>query len=88
MHIVLDNQRTGLGFWLYKFLCGCCLEKDDYWVFKRAPEPSDVNWENMGLTWTERQIRQFLSIAGTFATILVTFALIIWIEQYGNEVEA
>jgi hypothetical protein len=32
------------SFWL----C-CCGSKADSWIFERAPEPTDIHWENLGI---------------------------------------
>lgn len=82
---MLRLQKEGLCFWLYKLLCGCCLDKDDYWKFERAPEPTDVNWENMGLTACDSCLRQFASLIGTFLMIAISFIAIYFIKDYAKE---
>lgn len=32
-----------------KFFCGCCFDPANLWEYKRAPEPTDINWENLGI---------------------------------------
>ena len=43
----VNMQKTGLLFWFYKTFFWCFLPKDALWQFRRAPEPTDINWENM-----------------------------------------
>ena len=67
---VLDGQRGWCsskcrGFWL------CCFgSKVDSWIFERAPEPTDIYWENLGIG----SINRFLSAIWSW---ILTVALII-----------
>ena len=81
MHKVLANQNDSCLFWLLKFLCSCCFNKDDFWKFERASEPSDIIWENMGFTPFEKSQRECLSSLGTFIAIVVSFVLIFLIKN-------
>ena len=47
---------------------------------KKAEEPYEVEWENMGYTRTERNVRKFLSILASFFLIAVTFAIIVLVN--------
>lgn len=85
MYRVLNRQRTGCCFFIYKILCSCCLDKDDYWIFERAPEPSDINWENMGLTCMDACVRQLVSIVSTLIMLAGSFLAIYFIKMYGKE---
>jgi hypothetical protein len=81
MYKVLQRQKRGICFWLAKLLCGsCCLDKDDYWMFARAPEPSDINWENMGLTAFDSCCRQFNSLIATLIMLGGSFTAIWFIK--------
>jgi hypothetical protein len=44
------NAQNGFFYNKIKsfFGCFCCLDNDQYWMFERAPEPSDIFWENIG----------------------------------------
>ena len=56
---------------LRNLLCSCCLEKtsDSKWKFERAPEPTDVFWENL-------QIPLFKRVKNILITYLVTLGII------------
>ena len=47
---------------------------------KKADEPYEVEWENMGYTRTERNVRKFLSTLASFLLISVTFGIIVLIN--------
>lgn len=84
MYTVLNKQRNGCCWTIIKMFCGCCLEKDDYWMFERAPEPSDINWENMGLTFAQACFRQLVSVALTLVMLAGSFLLIWRIKMYAK----
>lgn len=86
MHKVLANQNDSCLFWLLKLLCGCFFNKDDFWKFERASEPSDIIWENMGFTPFQKSHRQCLSSTGTYVAIAVSFVLIFLIKNQAKEV--
>ena len=47
---------------------------------KKAAEPYEIEWENMGYTRTERNVRKFLSSLISFLLIAVTFGIIVLIN--------
>ena len=44
---------------------------------KKADEPYEVEWENMGYTRIERNVRKFISIIASFLLIAITFGIIV-----------
>ena len=34
---------------IFKSVCSCFLDESSMWKFERAPEPSDINWQNLGV---------------------------------------
>lgn len=44
---------------------------------KRAPEPNDILWQNMGVTWWERFQKKIITTISTFFTLLFSFCLIL-----------
>lgn len=53
-------------------------------MFERAPEPSDINWENMGLTSCDVCIRQFNSLIATLIMLGGSFVAIWFIKDYAR----
>lgn len=60
----------------FKFLCCCCYDREAFFTWRRAPEPTDVYWENLGVSWVERAGRSMLSNLATFLLVLVCFAAV------------
>ena len=54
-----------------------CFNEDDLWTFERATEPSDINWENLGVGVIRRFCQTIFSYFITFC-LLGICALIIW----------
>jgi hypothetical protein len=55
----------------------CCKATEDVtFVIERAPEPSDVFWENMGVTLISRVYRVFLVFFSTMILICGCFGCI------------
>jgi hypothetical protein len=61
---------------ILKIIFPCCFRKSSFWHFKRAPEPSDINWQNLGVS-TLRRICQTGMIYIITSGILVACAFII-----------
>ena len=58
-------------------LCSSCFDKGFYWNYMRAPEPSDIYWENLGYRFIERTLRGCVSLIGT-SILLAVCVLAIW----------
>lgn len=48
-----DNYIVRFG----KTFLPCCFDKTSLWAFYRAPEPSDINWQNLGVGPVRRVIQ-------------------------------
>ena len=81
---VLKSQ-DGYLLRLFKNLCGCCLDESAFWRFDRAPEPSDIFWENLNVGTCEFVLRFICSIFFTFIIIVVCIAIISGIKYLQNE---
>ena len=44
---------------------------------KRAPEPNDILWQNMGVSWWERFKKKIITTISTFFTLICSFCLIL-----------
>ena len=46
------------------------------WHFERAPEPTDIYWENLGTSTVKRFLKTGISYILSFFTLLIGFAII------------
>jgi hypothetical protein len=53
-------------------------------VFKRAPEPTDVYWQNFGKTALNTISRQVISLLGSLFMIGISFVVIYFIKDYAK----
>ena len=76
-NIVLKAKNSSriLSF-LSKIFCCCCGESAANFTFERAPEPSDVYWENLRITPTSRFFRVACTYFATFIIIGICFGII------------
>jgi hypothetical protein len=72
---------------ILKFVCCCfsccfdtCLGKGFFWHFLRAPEPSDIFWENLGIRGCQRLGRAFASLIGTSIVLVLCILVIRFIK--------
>lgn len=49
MQKIVDEGGDGLFMKGLKKFCGCFFDASSLWEFKRAPEPTDINWQNLGI---------------------------------------
>lgn len=57
MQKVIDSIGDNLLVKFYKVFCSCFFDASSLWEFYRAPEPSDINWQNMGVGAFRRTIQ-------------------------------
>jgi hypothetical protein len=55
------NNSWPLTKFVMRTFFSCCLPKSWKFVFERAPEPSDIYWENMGVTTLTRICKSMVS---------------------------
>lgn len=70
---VVKNSKNGYFMSLIKFLFRCCFDKSSLWKFQRAPEPTDIYWENLHVKNYQRYCRATLSYFVSFIMILFIF---------------
>lgn len=51
---VIGDEGDNLIVRFCKAFCGCFFDTASLWEFRRAPEPSDINWQNMGVGMVRR----------------------------------
>lgn len=71
---ICRDSKDGNFIRMIKFLFPCCFDKHDHWKFERAPEPTDIYWENLHVSNLSRYIRATVSYIISFILILVIFA--------------
>jgi hypothetical protein len=69
------NFKTFIG--IICCICSGCFPKGFWWRYRRAPEPSDIYWENLGIKFFERLLRGTASLVGT-SMLLGFCVLAIW----------
>ena len=65
--------------------CFCSSNLSRTWVFERAPEPSDIFWENMNVHICSKIFKIFFSIIATFIIMMICFGFISWIKSFKNQ---
>jgi len=76
----MNKVTEGQAGWLARLLrslCGCCLDSSSNWRFERAMEPTDINWENLGVGPFQRFCQTLISYFIT-SIILSICGVIIW----------
>jgi hypothetical protein len=82
MHKVLEEQSDSIILYTIVWLCSCCYSKKGAtWSFTRAPEPNDINWQNMGVSGTAKCCRRSLSYFVSLLTVGITFGIVATIKM-------
>jgi hypothetical protein len=81
MDALQDDSLIARFFrWLSKTFCGCCRDKDDVTAishaFERAPEPTDVYWDNLSVSWFSRSMRILMTYFFTIILVGICFGII------------
>ena len=77
---VLDNQDGIISGKIKRFFFGCCMENESQWLFERAPEPSDIFWENLSTSTFTRLCGGLFSYIATTLMVLGSFGIIYLIK--------
>jgi len=70
---IVKDSKDGNFMAVVKFFFGCCFDKSSLWKFERAPEPTDIYWENLHVSNWSRYCRASLSYLVSFLLILIIF---------------
>jgi len=79
-----DSLLSVLFSWISHLLCCCCQDKEKvstYNRFERAPEPSDVYWDNLSVSFFRRVRYIFLTYIATIFLIGACFGIIYGINK-------
>jgi len=81
---MLKVCENGIPTWkvITRTLCPCLFDDKDFWDFERAPEPSDIQWENLHITSKSRCARGLLSYALAFLLMAVSAIIIFMLKNY------
>lgn len=77
---VLRGQSDSFLLRFLKLFCGCCCSKTGKWIFERAPEPDDIQWENLEVSTCMRICNNFGSYFVSIIVIGLSNALIFYIK--------
>lgn len=77
-----DKRAFKTGFANYCACLMCCGDKKHQWTFRRAPEPSDIFWENMKVHPCTRIFKSLNSLIWTFLLIIMSLLIIFFIKQF------
>lgn len=88
---IIDGQWAPFVKWLIGVLCclckGCIEECKPgfFFSYARAPEPSDIYWQNLGIPSYERFFRGGASLIGTSGIMAVSIFVINILKKYQLE---
>ncbi len=70
-------MATAIGTFLKKVFCSCCSDAENIdFTYERAPEPSDVYWENLSTGSTSRFFRVMCTYFATVIIIGICFGIL------------
>lgn len=77
--VAMNWNRSGLSIFFH-WLCRCCFSRpvhfqNSYFFARLAPEPSDILWENLNVSWVFRFYRRILTWFVMIFTIIASFAI-------------
>lgn len=67
-------------------LFSCCFDASRLWKFERAPEPTDINWQNLGIGLC-RRICQTTMVYLITGILLAVCGVIIWAIKKAKDAE-
>ena len=87
-HSILEKCYWGLKYFFENIVCKNCVNENKRRIsylkmdldVKMAVEPYEVEWENMGYTRTERNVRKLISISASVFLIAITFGIIVLVN--------
>ena len=63
-------------------LCSGCFPKGFWWTYTRAPEPSDIYWQNLGIPTYSRIARGTVSFIATTSIMAVCIGFISLLKEW------
>ena len=88
MRVTANNNWFPMTKFIVRNFFPCCAPDSWKVVFERAPEPSDIYWENMAITDLGHFCREFIGWTLSFALIAVSFLVIYFCRSYlANSIE-
>ena len=73
-----DSPFSKFVRWMKKKVCGCCTSDHlgSRYSIERAPEPTDVFWENLNIKTHVRYKNVFITYLATLVVIGICFGII------------
>lgn len=62
--------------WIRNKFCSCCSDDYSKYTFERAPEPTDIYWENLPVSYWQRRFRILITYTCTVILIGICFGII------------
>jgi hypothetical protein len=86
IHVIQENSRWPITKFIARSLCGC-IPGSWKFTFERAPEPSDIYWENIGVSTCTRVCKSLFSfiLTAILMGFCVGFIAAIKQAQYAQE---
>lgn len=88
--VLKKQKKCGFCWWLVKFFrvyFNCCWSEDKPIMWTRAPEPSDIFWENLGVGFWEKAEGIGKSVIQTFWILFLCFGVLYIFESIKNTLE-
>mmetsp|Transcript_17892 Transcript_17892/g.30408 ORF Transcript_17892/g.30408 Transcript_17892/m.30408 type:complete len:145 (+) Transcript_17892:1292-1726(+) len=73
---VLVHQNDGIFIRIFKILFSCLISNENSFIWERAPEPTDIFWENLNVSVFKRVFKNVFSYFVTFLLICLCFLFI------------
>jgi len=84
---VLQSYQQGAFWRAFRRVFGRFFGTQFFWEWERAPEPSDISWENLGISTQKRIVNSLSSFGATAVLIVLCFLVNFAIEKWQNEIE-
>ena len=85
-HKLVDDTK---GFrWWKNYAPSCLINNEDRWYFDRAPEPSDIYYENLNVSTCERICLGIQSFIFTMLLMSICFVVVFSIKGYQKKLIA
>lgn len=94
--LATENFKLWIGFYRFSYLMPSCLKIGKKFVHndqtkiiygKRAPEPSDINWEQIGVSLPVRTFWHLVTFIGSLFLVGVSFCIILVLQTLQQDIK-
>jgi hypothetical protein len=83
--VAMNWSRSGLSIF-FQWLCRCCFShpvhfQNSYFFARLAPEPSDILWENLNVSWVFRFYRRIMTWVVMILTVVGSFCICLLLKD-------